>query len=61
MKTATKRLATVTCKTCAFFHPKECGYVASDGKKDKGGNRTNINFNMRHNCHDWQPKAETGS
>ena len=47
---------TVTCKTYAFFNPQECGYVASDGKRDKGGNTIKINFEMRHNCHDWQPK-----
>ena len=50
------RPAPLSCRACAYY-PNDCEYCVLDGKTDKYGNKTKINFDMLHNCHDWHPIA----
>lgn len=42
------------CTMCAYFDPSLCNYVKSNGKVDKYGNVTKIDFDMVHNCQDFK-------
>ena len=45
--------ATQTCQTCVYY-PKDCGYWALEGKKDKGGNLiTLISPDAENGCPDF--------